>query len=129
MIISYVFFAPADGVGEANSMPNIQIGLTDKHDDQVSQLWHACRKNYRQPEIITIEELSGRGAEQLTTYLWKFSTLQTIPLNFYQELNPTTETSMCCVASTLMGYFGKYTNHMHNIDTDHPDWKDLSKDE
>ena len=129
MILSHILFAPSAGVGGANAIPIIQAGRTDKHDYRESLLWRSCRKNNRQPKIITIEELAGCRAEQLTTQLCQFSKVQPIPVYFYQDLNPITETNRCCVASTLTGCVGKYIKYMRNIDIDNPYWKDLQKDE
>ena len=67
MVILCVLFAPDDDIGGANATPIIQAGRIDKHDDQTSRICHSCRNNNRQPKIITIEELAGRGAEKLTT--------------------------------------------------------------
>lgn len=138
-VLSYVLLAPAGGNDDAGSqpavpaaaaaVPPIQASRTTEGDDQASRLWRACRRRKRQPETITIEELAGRGAEQLMTELAQFATAEPIPVYFDEDLQPTTDTNRCCVASTLTGYVGKYLKHMRNIHPNHPDWKDLKKDE
>ena len=107
MILSHVFFAPADVVGSANAIQIIQAGQKEKHNDKVYQLWCDCRKKNRQPKTITIEELADRGADQIVTKLCQFATAHPIQVYFDQELNLTTITNMCCVASTLTGYVEK----------------------
>ena len=66
MILLHILFAPYDEIGGTNAMHIIKIGRTEKHYDQVSRLWYACRQNNKQPKTITIEGLAGCGEEQLT---------------------------------------------------------------
>ena len=44
MILSHVFFATDYEIDGVNVILIIQAYRTDKHDDQESWLWRACRK-------------------------------------------------------------------------------------
>ena len=117
--------AAAPAAPAAGSTPHVQAGRTTSHDTQASRLWKACRKKNGQSENIDPLELADGGAEQLVTELCQFATSQPIPIWFDENLQPTTNSKRSCVASTLVGYLGKYLKHLRTIDRDHPDWANI----
>ena len=109
--------------------PQIQARSTERHDNSAERLWKIVRKNNGQPVSISKAELAGRGAEHLCNEFALFVLAQPIPLKFDDNLNPTTNTSRACVGTTLVGYLGKYFKEMRRVDPDHPDWKDLIRND
>lgn len=113
----------------SSAPPPLQKSNTDVHDDSAARLWKICRRLNGQSIEPNAEELAGHGAEHALMEFVQFATSRPIPVHFDDDLNPTTSSNRCCVASTLVGYAGKYIKHMRRIDPNHTDWKLLKKDE
>eukprot|EP00956_Cyclotella_meneghiniana_P000381 scaffold437_cov73-Cyclotella_meneghiniana.AAC.1 len=90
-------------------------------------------RNLRQlPSVITREELEGENLEEyIVCGLGAYCTNNAIPRNFDKYLNSTNEDdNHCCMTTTLLNYIGQHLNYIRvTVYPDHPDFKDLKKDE
>lgn len=110
--------------------PNLGETLgTLRNDASAYRLWVAYRKSRDRPAEISRDELVD--AESIVIDLCRFTASRFIPINFDEDLQrpPNSKSNRLVTSDVLEKYIGKIIKFFREVHPEHPDWKDLDKND